>query len=308
MRTNTLKFLTFLLFITINYTSSFAQGCSDAGFCSVGNGFKGHEANLKNSVDVGVIYGLAGEGVTVFSQYLTYSRDISDKFALSAKITSGVANGIFGTRGNVGDVFLAGNYKFKSKFSDIEGSKVWSLLVAVKIPLTSANDKINNVSLPMVFQSSLGTFDFIGGLNLAYKKWDFNTAVQIPLTDNKNSYFSGNSGGKYFTSTNLYQRKSDVLFRTTYKLKTTNEKFTFKPNVLFIYHLGEDSFQNVFGMRQNIVGSDGLTINGNVIVSYKLGKKSYLETSIASPFVIKKERADGLARGLTAGLSYKINF
>lgn len=308
MRTTNFNFLAFLLLISINCSNSFAQGCSDAGFCSVGNGFKGHDANLKNSVDVGVIYGLAGEGVTVFSQYVTYSRDISDKFALSAKITSGVANGIFGTRGNLGDVFLAGNYKFKSKVSEFENSKIWSLLVAVKIPLTNGNDKINNTSLPMVFQSSLGTFDFIGGLNLTYKKWDFNTAVQIPLTDNKNSYFSGNSGDKYFTSTNLYQRKSDVLFRTTYKLKTTNEKFTFKPNLLFIYHLGEDSYQDIFGVRQNIVGSDGLTINGNVIISYKLGKKSYLETSIASPFVIKKERADGLARGLTAGLSYKINF
>ena len=308
MKTTKLKFLAFFLFILVSFTNSFAQGCSDAGFCSVGNGFKGHEVDLKNSVDIGVVYGIAEEGVTVFSQYLTYTRDVTDKFAISAKLTSAIANGDFGTRGNIGDAFLTGNYKFKNKFSDLEGAKTWSLLFGVKIPLTSSNDKINNVSLPMAYQASLGTFDFIGGVNLTYKKWDFNTAVQIPLSDNKNSYISNFFVTDKYATTNLFERKSDVLFRTTYRIKTKNEKFTFKPNALFIYHLGEDSFQNIYGQRETIVGSDGLTINGNIIVSYKLNKKSYLETSIASPFVVRKERPDGLTRALTLGLSYKVNF
>ena len=280
MKTTKLKFLAFFLFILVSFTNSYAQGCSDAGFCSVGNGFKGHEVDLKNSVDVGVVYGIAEEGVTVFSQYLTYTRDVTDKFAISAKLTSAIANGDFGTRGNVGDAFLTGNYKFKSKFSDLEGAKMWSVLFGIKIPLTSGNDKINNVSLPMAYQASLGTFDFIGGVNLTYKKWDFNTAIQIPLSDNKNSYLNNPFVTDKYASTNLFERKSDVLFRTTYRLKTTNEKFTFKPNLLFIYHLGEDSFQNVFGQRETIADSDGLTINGNLIVSYKLNKKSYLDKNL----------------------------
>ena len=308
MKTTKLKFLAFFLFIVVSFSNSFAQGCSDAGFCSVGNGFKGHEENMKNSVDFGVVYGIAEERVTVFSQYLTYTRDVTSKFGISAKLTSAIANGDFGTRGNIGDAFLTGNYKFKTKNNEIEGAKIWSVLLGIKIPFTSSNDKINNVSLPMAYQASLGTFDFIGGVNLTYKKWDFNTAVQIPLSGNKNSYISNPLVTDKFATTNLFERKSDVLFRTTYKLKTTNEKFTFKPNVLFIYHLGEDSFQNVFGQRQTIVGSDGLTINGTLIVSYKLNKNSYLETSIASPFVVRKERPDGLTRALTLGLSYKINF
>ncbi|EKT3963518.1 hypothetical protein SL053_002009 [Flavobacterium psychrophilum] len=308
MKTTKLKFITFFLFISVSYTNSFAQGCSDAGFCSLGKGFNPHEANIKNSVDLGVVYGIAEEGVTVFSQYLTYTRELTDQFAISTKLTSAIANGDFGTRGNIGDLFLTGNYKFKNKFSNLEGSKTWSLLFGFKIPLTNSNDKINTVSLPMAYQASLGTFDFIGGVNLTYKKWDFNTAVQIPLSDNKNSYISNPLITDKFATTNLFERKSDVLFRTTYKVKTTNEKFTFKPNLLFIYHLGEDNFTNIFGQRETIVGSDGLTINSNLIVSYKLNKKSYLETSIASPFVVRKERPDGLTRVLTLGLSYKVNF
>ena len=308
MKTNNLKFLVLLLFSSINFTNSYAQGCSDAGFCSVGNGFNGHEVNMKNSVDIGVVFGIAEQGVTVFSQYLTYSRDVTDKFAISAKLTGAIANGDFGTRGNIGDAFLTGNYKFKSKFSDLEGSKNWSLLVGIKIPLTNSNDKINNVSLPMAYQASLGTFDFIGGVNLAYRKWDFNTAVQIPLSQNKNSYLNSPLITNNYASTNLFQRKSDVLFRTTYRLKTANEKFTFKPNLLFIYHLGEDSFENILGQREIIANSDGLTINSNLIVSYKLNSKSYLESSLAVPFVVRKERPDGLTRAVTLGLSYKVNF
>lgn len=118
-----------------------------------------------------------------------------------------------------------------------------------KFPFTTANAKINNVSLPLDYQASLGTFDLIAGVGLNYKKWFFNTAVQITVfNNNKNSYFEEYSLASDFNSTNLFERKPDVLFRTTYTINT-NKKFTFKPNLLFIYHLGEDSYENIFGNR-----------------------------------------------------------
>jgi hypothetical protein len=296
--------LFFLFFFCIAYT--YAQGCSDAGFCSMGNGFKNHEESIKNNLEVGLVYGVGEENTTIFSQYVTYTRDLSDSFAMSLKLTSGIASGDLGSNGNLGDVFLSGNYKFKKK-----NEKTWSVLLGFKAPLTSANDKDKGETLPMAYQSSLGTFDIIAGVNLASGNWDFNTAVQIPLSQNKNSFFlptlpAGTTSD--FVSTNLFERKSDGLFRATYKFKTNNEKFTFKPNVLFIYHFSEDAFINNFGKKETIKGSDGLTLNANLIVSYKIGSKSYLETSIASPLVVRKVRPDGLTRLLTVGLAYKINF
>jgi hypothetical protein len=300
--------IAFLLFFTI--TNSQAQGCSDAGFCSMGNGFKNQEESIKNNLEVGVVYGVGDkygkEQTTIFSQYVTYTRDLSDSFAMSLKLTSGIASGDFGSNGNLGDVFLSGNYKFNP-----DAKKVWSALFGFKAPLTNANDKDKGVALPMAYQSSLGTFDIIAGLSLASGNWDFNTAVQIPLSQNKNSFFLPVTPAGFETdivSTNLFERKSDGLFRATYKFKTSNEKFTFKPNALFIYHFGEDSFVNNFGKKEVIKDSDGLTINANLIVSYKVGSKSYLETSIASPLVVRKVRPDGLTRVLTIGLAYKVNF
>jgi len=303
MKNNLKSILLFsVLFIA---SSASAQGCSDAGFCSVGNTFKDAQSEIKNSVEMGGVYGVGEEDVTIFSPYLIYTRSFSNSFAMSAKLTATTANGSFGTISNLGDVFVTGNYKFNS--GDYDKSK-WSGILGVKIPLTAGNDKINNFSLPMPYQSSLGTFDIIAGLDLAIKKWEFSTAVQMPLNKNKNSYLSELAPTNKFVSSNLLERKSDVLFRTTYKIKTENQKFIFRPNVLFIYHLGKDSFENIFGQREIIQNSEGLTINGNLIASYRLSEKSYIESSIAAPFVVREVRPDGLTRAFTAGLSYKRNF
>ena len=149
----------------------------------------------------------------------------------------------------------------------------------------------------------------IAGLNLNYKKWDLNTGFQIPaFNNNKNSYFKEFSNSDDFPSTNLFERKFDALFRTTYTLQTANNKFTFNPNILFIYHLGEDTYKNAFGKIKNIKNSDGLTINGNLIVSNAVNSKNSIELSAATPFVVREIRPDGLTRKFTGGLIYKYSF
>ena len=203
-----------------------------------------------------------------------------------------------------GDAFLIGNYTFKEK-----NKKQWSAILGFKFPFTASNLKINGYSLPLDYQSSLGTIDLFLGTNWHYKHWDFNGALQLPFVNlNKNSYFKEYGGTDDFPSTNLLKRKPDALVKATYSIKTTNKKFTFKPNVLFIYHLGEDSFENIFGQRENITGSDGLTINGNLITSYAVSKQSRLELSLATPFVVRDIRPDGLTRSFVTGLQYQYSF
>lgn len=293
------------IFMLIGTQYSNAQGCSDAGFCSVGNPFKATNQESKNQFEFSFIIGKGEEDVFVFSPYVSYTRVFSNRFAMSAKLTSNVANGSFGTRGSLGDVFLTSNYVFNpSKYDKLK----WSGILGLKIPLTQGNDKINNVSLPMPYQASLGTFDIITGVEASLKKWDFNIAGQFPLNDNKNSYLSSLSPTDKFISTNLFHRQPDVLFRSTYKVLLLKEKLTIKPNVLFIYHLGNDSFVDQFNKKVTINDSDGLTINGNVIANYKLSSNSSIETSLATPFVVRKVRPDGLTRSFTFGLTYKQSF
>lgn len=297
------KLVAVLSFVLIPIVS-FSQGCSDAGICSIGHGFEKTEKTSKNNIEIASIFGAGEADVTYISPYVSYTRRISDKFSLSSKITFSSAKGNFGTRAFFGDGFLIGNYIFNEKTN-----KKWSAIFGGKFPFTRANLKINNYSLPLDYQSSLGTFDLFLGTNLKYKKWDFNTVIQIPIiNNNKNSYFKEFSGTANFPSTNLFNRKSDAMVRATYSIITKNEKFTFKPNILFIYHLGEDSYETIFGKRESISGSDGLTINGNLISSYNFNKNNSLELSLATPFLVRDIRPDGLTRKFVAGLIYKVSF
>ena len=297
----TLKFGIVLFFVT---SFLHAQGCSDAGICSIGKAFQEETKTFKNSFEINSILGQGDGNVSIFTQTLSYTRKFTEQFSLGSRVTYNLANGNFGTRGQFGDAYLIGNYQFKEK-----NNKQWSVLLGWKFPFTTANAKINNVSLPMDYQASLGTFDLFLGTNLNYKAWDFNLAVQIPVfNNNKNSYFDELSVSDDFPTTNLFERKSDALFRTIYTLKTANNKFLFKPNVLFIYHLGEDTFENQFSNRETIKGSDGLTINGNLIGIYNINSKNSIELSVATPFVVRDVRPDGLTRGFVLGLNYRFLF
>jgi hypothetical protein len=295
-------FMIAITIIGVAFTN--AQGCSDAGICTIGHGFRSTDKELKSSIEVATVFGTGDFDVKYFSPFISYSRQINEKIQLSTKVTYSAASGSFGKRGAFGDAFISGNYTFKE-----QNNKQWSALVGWKIPFTSSNLKINGFSLPLDYQSSLGTFDLFLGTNLKYKRWDFNAVVQIPVfNNNKNSYFAAFSGTNDFPSTNLFERKSDALFRTTYTLHAKNQKFTFKPNVLFIYHLGEDSFENRFGQRESFVGSKGLTVNANLISTYNFSKQKSIELSVASPFVVRDIRPDGLTRSFVLAVQYRILF
>lgn len=296
------KFWALLFLLSTNYI--FSQGCSDAGICSIGHAYQSEKKQFKNTIEFAAIYSLGEADVSYFSPYISYAKRFNDRFSFLSKVTLSTAHGSFGTRTQLGDAFLIGSYTFKEK-----GNKQWSVLTGFKFPFTASNLKINGYSLPLDYQSSLGTIDLFLGTNLHYEKWDFNGALQIPIFNlNKNSYFKEYSGADDFPSTNLFERKPDALLRATYSIKTTNNKFKFKPNLLFIYHLGEDSFENIFGQRENINGSDGLTINGNIITSYTVTKQSSLELSLATPFVVRDIRPDGLTRSFVLGLQYQYSF
>lgn len=295
-----------LLFIAILFLANkiSAQGCSDAGICSINHGFQSDEKQFKNTLELAAVYSLGEADVAYFSPYISYTKRFSEQFSFTSKVTYSTSHGSFGTRSQFGDAFLIGNYTFKEK-----NKKQWSTLLGFKFPFTASNLKINGYSIPLDYQSSLGTIDLFLGTNLRYKKWDFNGALQIPVVNlNKNSYFKEYSGTNDFPSTNLFERKPDALLRATYSIKTSNKKFTFKPNVLFIYHLGKDSFENIFGKRESINGSDGLTINGNIITSYSITKQSSIEMSLATPFVVRDIRPDGLTRSFVLGLQYQYSF
>jgi len=296
------KVLIIVWLLLINF--AYSQGCSDAGICTINKGFQQGEITFKNNLEISAIYSLGEADLVYVSPYVSYTKRFNKRYSFTAKVTFSSASGSFGTRSQFGDAFLLGNYVFKEN-----NNRQWSALLGFKFPFTASNLKINGYSLPLDYQSSLGTIDVFVGTNYQYKKWNFNLALQLPVINlNKNSYFSEYAGTDDFPSTNLFQRQPDALIRATYTIQTVNKRISFKPNLLFIYHLGEDSFENIFGQREQIKGSDGLTINGNFLASYKLTGQSQIELSLAAPFEVRTIRPDGLTRSFVAGLQYQYSF
>jgi len=126
------------LFVIV-FTAQFvnAQGCSDAGICSIGHSFDAAEKATKNNIEVAAIYGKGETNITYVSPFVSYTRKFSEHFSLSTKVTFSSANGDFGTRATFGDAFLIGNYAFKES-----NKKQWSAIFGWKFPFTSSNKKL----------------------------------------------------------------------------------------------------------------------------------------------------------------------
>jgi hypothetical protein len=80
------------------------------------------------------------------------------------------------------------------------------------------------------------------------------------------------------------------------------------PSVLPIYHLTNDNYIDEFNIKKEIVGSQGLTLNGNVYLDYEVNGKSIIQLNIRMSFIVRNSRPDGLTRSFIANLEYRIKF
>jgi hypothetical protein len=286
--------------------SSFGQGCSDAGFCTLQHANVVDGSNT-STLAVGLGYGGAFQEIKILSSYLEYSLSLKNNFSFQTKLTFLDARGDLGNNSGLGDLFVTSNYSLRSGIN-----KHFNFLLGAKIPLNLANDKNSaGFSLPLDYQTSIGTYDLILGANMVYnKKWEFSTALQIPVINkNENEFFSQNfSNSNEFSPTNQFKRKADALFRVGYIYNLKNSRLSFKPNLLAIYHLEKDTYKDVIDNEIAIKGSDGLTVNGGVISMFSFKNNTQLELTTAIPFVIRDVRPDGLTRSYVVNLQYKIKF
>lgn len=281
------------------------QGCSDAGFCTI-NDFKPSKLDTSsetlNSVKAGVSYGTADHGIFVFGSYLEYNRKINDRFGLDFKITTLLQNGNGIQTFGPGDIFVNGNFKL---------SRTIGLTLGVKIPLTDANKTLNQLPLPMDYQSSLGTFDLILGIGFNPGNWYFVAALQQPLTQNSNSFLSSDypesSPLSSFQSTNNYIRSGDILLRASYAFNI-GEKFKITPGLLPIYHLSNDMYTDSDNIEKEIKGSQGLTLNATVYFDYMINEQNGIQVNFGAPLIVRESRPDGLTRHYIFTLQYSYKF
>ena len=119
---------------TVGANHSFAQGCSDAGFCTI-NSFKPNNADsigaMKNQFKIGAFYGQADYSISVYGSYLEYNRQVSKKLGLDARFTTLAQNGNGISTFGVSDFFINANYKLNKKLK---------FTLGMKIPLSNAKN------------------------------------------------------------------------------------------------------------------------------------------------------------------------
>ncbi|MBS7786547.1 hypothetical protein KIH23_04485 [Flavobacterium sp. CYK-55] len=293
------KTIYFLVFWAMPFSLS-AQGCSDAGICNFDSSIS-VDSLATHSLEFSPQIAEGAAGVIYFAPAITYKRQFHKGYSFSSRITYNQVHGELGTRGQFGDVYLTGGYEWST-----QKHQLWNLSVGFKAPLSAANLKINGYSLPMDYQPSLGTFDVLLGLSYERNNWRFSSGLQWPfLNKNRNSYFKEYSPTDDFESTNLFERKPDALLKMAYKL-IRRSSFQLQPSLLAIYHLGEDSYENIYGRRVSIDGSSGLTLNGVLSASWKWSPKQSIELVAATPFVVRDSRPDGLTRAWVVSVNYQI--
>lgn len=296
-----LGLLTFTLFSYMGM----AQGCSDAGFCTV-DGLKPHDdmhdKGTASLLKLGAFYGLADNAITVYGNYLEYGYRLNSQWGFSAKLTSLGQSGNEITTFGLSDIYLTGNYQASEKFSATLGAK---------LPLMAGDRSLNDLPLPMDYQSSLGTIDLIFGLGYELGKLQIAAAVQQPLTQNSNQFlasaYAEDSELSSILSTRNFDRAGDALLRLSYPFKL-NPKLKFTPGALAIYHLRKDRYTNEMDQVVDIENSQGLTINGNLYFDYRLSAVSSLQFNTGFPFIVRPARPDGLTRSFIANLEYRVNF
>lgn len=282
-----------------------AQGCSDAGFCTLDSfkpGTSHNETIQKNQFKIGFSFGDADNSISAFGNYLEYNRSLNDKFGIDVKLTSLGQNGNDISTFGLSDIYLNTNYKINEKTT---------FTIGAKIPLSDGNEMEEKISLPMDYQSSLGTFDLIVGVGYKIGSMQFVGALQQPLSQNNNQFIAENypvnSELRKFQSTNNFKRSGDVLLRASYPIKV-GDKFKITPSLLPIYHLKNDKYTDAFGIEKDIKGSQGLTLNGNAYFDYEINQKSDLQLNLGVPFIIRDARPDGLTRSFIVNLEYRIRF
>lgn len=282
-----------------------SQGCSDAGFCTA-NALKPgmhREASVyKNHFRAGAGVGKADFDINIFTSFIEYGRQLSDKMSFDIRLTAMSQSGNDISKFGIGDVYLNTSYSLKENIN---------LMAGLKVPLNSADRIHNLLPLPMDYQSSLGTFDLIVGASGMVSGISLSLALQQPLSKNENTFnpalYPAASPLREFPNTRNFVRSGDILLRAAYPI-ALGDKFKVTPGLLPIYHLSNDKYTDTDGVQKEITGSQGLTLNTNVFLDYGFSDKSFIQLGLGMPLVVRETRPDGLTRAFVASLEFTRRF
>ncbi len=313
--------IVFALAAVMRVVPTSAQGCSDAGFCTMG-AMKPDQPFYQNipiklrSMEVSFYRGTTTLSPIVYVATLDMNFNIiDDKTFLQIKLPYQAVKGNFGKTSGMSDISLCFTRQVSS-----DGTFDYNLSIGAKIPSNNADltDEVHTLPLPMYYQTSLGTYDFIAGFSMISRDWLFATGIQHPFNKNKNHFswapwipvYRNGEGADYVRSYDgAYELKrgTDVMLRVERNFRFS--RFNFSLGALPIYRILRDEVTVVStGERIKPDGTTGLALSIIGTAGYSFNTRTGVKLLYGKKITQRDFNPDGLTRHDVMTFSYYYRF
>lgn len=294
--------------------AGFGQGCSDAGFCTMGAMKPDQPFNKKiefrlRTMELSFYRGTTPLSPVIYVATADLNFSLSKKTTFQLKLPFQAATGTLGETSGMGDISicltrtLLSNEKF-----DI------NLSIGGKIPSNNSSKDEAGYPLPMYYQTSLGTYDFITGLSLITRNWLFATGVQHPFNKNGNEFLWSRWEGsgqdpayiEKYAPANKLKRGTDVMLRVERNFRFS--RFNCSLGLLPIFRVSNDEFENAVGETIKPDGAKGLALSGIITAGYQFNVRTGIKVLFGHKIVQRDTNPDGLTREMVSTISYFYRF
>ena len=288
--------ISIMLIVLVIGKTAVSQGCSDAGFCTIG-GFNQHtepdKLKYKNEIGLSYTYSthLKKEIFSVPQLNYRFIKKEGTFFELRLPVNTAKDKLSGNTVTGIGDATITYNSVLPiNKIHRLD----YSAGLRISLSASDRSDMKSMFSYPMFLQNGLGTTDLLAVVNYDIVKYfSAGTGFQAPLLQyNKNKIVLYNSGSAMVIGEN-FRRKPDALLKLSghYNIR----KLKLNTSLLAIFHLANDHYETGAGIFI-LENSKGTTINYSFDISYAFSKRTGMSFLYAEPLKTRKNIPDGLAR------------
>ncbi|MEM0941596.1 MAG: hypothetical protein AAGI25_17685 [Bacteroidota bacterium] len=299
----------------------YGQGCSDAGFCTMGAMKPDQTYNKRidvklRSLEINYYEGTSLLTAVIRAATIDFNVGINDLSSFQIKIPYQWAKGNLGENGGLSDISLSYTKTLKT-------TEKWNIngTIGTKIPSGDANKTVDNeftdnqdAPIHMYYQNSLGSFDAIAGISAISRKWLFASGIQIALTENGNQF----SWGEFPTYPDIeylrryevgrdLKRGIDLMLRIERNWRFTN--FNFSVGALPIFRVTKDKgIPATETERRKIGGTTGMALSMLGSVGYQFDVNNSVKVIRGIKITDREVNPDGLTRDDVWSISYIYQF
>jgi len=307
-----------LMALAISMAAS-GQGCSDAGFCTMGAMKPDQPFNKKvefklRSMEVSFYRGTTTTSPIVYVATADLNFSITPKTFFQVKLPYQAVKGNFGETSGMSDISLSLTQSLKTTDKyDI------NFTVGAKVPSNKSDlsdPTRNDIDFPMYYQTSLGTYDFITGISLKTRDWLFATGLQHPFNKNENTFvwsewrepvYPDFNYVRTYDQSNLLKRGTDIMFRAERNFRFS--QFNVSLGALPIIRVTKDSILDPnSGLRTKLDGTTGMALSAIGTFGYSFNVQSGVRLLMGMKLTDREVNPDGLTREMVTTVSYYYRF